>query len=119
MGDWLIFGKTKQTVVLENENPQKLSFNLIPLNVGELPLPKLTINPKRIRMGSPTKVSGPSKKARLSISVGESSASNDEDDAVKNYKTKVVYKNSQNIQIFNNQSIKGESFCFIEPNESN
>lgn len=104
--NWIFFGMVKSHVSLTSEQPHELHFNLIPISVGDVALPKIVLYPKKAQ-----EKSGQSKKKpNLAINLQEI---NIESEALPSEKLDIRFTNSQFIQVFNNSTVCSENFSLI------
>jgi hypothetical protein len=102
-GNWLIFGKTRYTISFEKEKVHDLTFNLIPINVGEIALPILNILVKK-----PKEAPASGQKQKLLINLESDGPE------IASEKFEFKYVNSRTVQVFNNSTVNGELFSFVD-----
>jgi len=106
LNNWLCFGKTKYYVALETDKAVQIHFNLIPINVGDIPLPKISVSQKKVEK----KKEKVGKRPMLMINLHEV---NNESEALPEEKLEIRFNNSQMIQVFNNSTVNSEGFSMI------
>ena len=108
LNNWLCFGKTRYYVALDTEKSVQIQFNVIPISVGEIPLPKVSVYQKKVEK----KKEKVGKKPMLMINLHEVDTGN-EVSALSEEKLEIRFTNSQMIQVFNNSTVNSEGFSLI------
>ena len=106
LNNWLFFGRVKYHLKLEEDKPTEVSFNLIPIKVGEIPLPKITVQRKKVQ----EKALNLGKKPTLAINLQEIEY---EPECLSDEKLEVKFINSQMVQVFNNSIVSSERFSLM------
>ncbi len=106
LNNWLFYGETKYKLSLSKEQKTEVKFNVIPISVGEFPLPKMTIQPKKTEKNK-EKVG---RKPMLTIHIEEV---HQESEALSEEKVDRVFINSQIVQVFNNATTLIKTFSLI------
>jgi len=108
LNNWLIFGITKYKVTPEKET--EIKFNLIPINVGEIALPKVNVYPN---VGKPQKVNEKPNVRRPMLMINLQEVGQ-EAEPLSEEQLEIRFVNSQLVQVFSNSTVGGELFSLIQ-----
>jgi len=108
LNNWLIFGITKYRVTPGQET--EIKFNLIPINVGEIALPKVNVYPN---VGKPQKGSEKPNVRRPMLMINLQEVGQ-EVEPLSEEQLEIRFVNSQLVQVFSNSTVGGELFSLIQ-----